>query len=381
MMDNGIDRLTRAFQENFDLHGEIGASVSVFQKGKELLSLSGGKMEARKESAWTCETLVPIFSATKGPSSACVLSALEAQGMSPETRMVHIWPEFPVPQATVAQVLSHQCGLAALDVKVPIENHEEIVEAIIRQTPAWLPPRHGYHPRMFGPIVEELVRRLAGMTLGEYWETKFRQPLGIELWIGLPSSEFSRVARLYPGRATAEELKAPFYKAYLTEGTLIKRAFQSPVGYFGVHEMNRPEAWTGAFPALGGVGTASALAVFYQACLGTPPTGVPETVSPKMREWMSVIQSNGRDEILWTDTAFSCGFMMDPLDEKGKKIRHLFGPHYSAFGHPGAGGSIGLADPETGISFAYTMNQMELGVLPGVKARTLLAAFWGEGKR
>lgn len=376
-MEKWKERLERVFQENFERHGEIGASVSVCRNGEEVFSLSGGMMVARSGEQWTDKTMVPVFSATKGPASACVLAALESSGLSPENEVGEVWPEFPLPFASIAQLLSHQCGMAALDVKVPIEDHEAVVEAIVRQKPAWLPPRHGYHPRMFGPLVEELVRRLTGKTLGQYWESRFRIPLGIEFWIGLPESEFPRVARLYPGRATPQELQAPFYKEYLTEGTLIKRAFQSPMGYFGVHEMNREDAWTGAFPALGGVATASALSAFYQACLGTPLQGGVEVVSPEMRKWMQAMQTNGRDEILWTETAFSCGFMMDPVNEKGEKIRHLFGPHLNSFGHPGAGGSIGLADPETGFSFAYTMNQMELGVLPGVKTSSLLEAFFG----
>lgn len=368
--------LETAFLNNFENHNEVGASLSLYRHGREILSLHAGKTAHRNGSDWTKDTLVPVFSATKGPATACVLTALHREGLTPAIPVRHLWPRFPLPEATVAQLLSHQCGLAALDHPVDIHDHRAVIEAINRQTPAWTPPRHGYHPRMFGPIAEELLRLLTSTTLGEYWEQNFRRPLGIDFWIGLPESEFGRVAHLYPGRAKPGELSAPFYKDYMTEGTYIRRAFTSPVGYLTVQEMNLPDAWTAALPALGGVGTASGLAAFYQACLGTPEKGNIDIVPAEVLPWMTGLQSNGMDELLRTETAFSCGFMKDPLDARGHKLRHLFGPHLEAFGHPGAGGSIGLADPVTGISFAYAMNQMELGVLPGTKTNNLLAALF-----
>ncbi len=375
-LDSSLSRLEAAFQENFARSREIGASLSLYRHGEELLRLGAGKTALKDGAPWTGDTLVPVFSATKGPASACVLLALHRAGLTPDTTVRKLWPGFPIETATIGQLLSHQCGLAALDVNVDIADHDAIIAAVNRQTPRWLPPKHGYHPRMFGPLVEELVRRLTGMTLGAYWDEAVRHPLNLEFWIGLPPAEFPRVARLYPGKATAAELNTPFYKDYLTEGTFVRKAFTSPAGYLSVQEMNKPEAWTAALPALGGVGTASALAAFYQACLGTPAEGPRELFPPAVRQWMTALRSNGPDELLAKDTAFSCGFMKDPLNADGQKTRRLFGPHTEAFGHPGAGGSIGLADPVTGISFAYTMNQMELGVLPGPKTIHLLSALF-----
>lgn len=372
-----VERVTAAFEENFNSRGEIGASVSIYHDGEEVLSLAHGMTHAREGGEWTAETLVPIFSATKGPSSACVLMALYEQGLDAETEMGRLWPRFPAPEATVAEVLSHQIGLAALDEEVFIEDHDAIVEAINRQRPAWMPPRHGYHARMFGPLAEELVRLLTGKTLSMYWEDRFRKPLNLALWIGLPQSEDGRVARLYPGKAVGGELSKPFYKEYLTRGSFIHRVFYSPVGFQNVQDMNKPSAWRGGFPALGGVATASALAEFYQVCLGKGRGR--EIIPASVREMMYTMQASGMDEVIREETAFSCGFMMDPVNADGEKTRALYGPCREAFGHPGAGGSIGLADPSTGVSFAYTMNQMELGVLPGEKPQNLLKALFGCG--
>lgn len=373
-----LKRLQKAFHKNFLTQGELGASLCLYQRGELLCEWSQGYTTHKKEHSWTNNTLIPIFSATKGASAAAVLLALYQHGLSPETLVRTIWDKFPLAKATIGQLLSHQCGLAALDYAVDIHDHNAVIEAINHQTPAWAPPQHGYHARMFGPIAEHIIRLLTSIPLGEYWNQAIRIPLNIEFWIGLPTEQFPRVARLYPGKASAEELAAPFYKDYLTEGTLIRRTFTSPRGYLSVQEMNHPKAWQAALPALGGIATARGLAEFYQACLGYSCHKAPLIFPQTVQQWMNAPQSNGMDKILQTQTAFSNGFMLDPINNSEIKTRHLFGPDKHAFGHPGAGGSMGLADPLTGISFAYTMNQMELGILPGRKTQTLLDALFDQ---
>ena len=201
----------------------------------------------------------------------------------------------------------------------------------------------------------------------EIWRERIADPLGIYLWIDLPESEHSRVATLYPGKASKEELQSGFYKEFNQPGTLVRKAFSSPKGLQGVHEMNTPKAWKAGLPAMGGVATAGALAKFYQACIGQI-----DFFSGDVLEWMRTSQMMGKDKILCTPTHFSCGFQKDPLDEAGRKIRKHYGTSLNAFGHPGAGGSHAFGDPDSRISFAYTMNQMDLAVLPGAKSLNLI---------
>ena len=139
--------------------------------------------------------------------------------------------------------------------------------------------------------------------------------------------------------------------------------------------MNTPKAWTSGLPAMGGVATADALAKFYQACIGQI-----DCFSDDVLEWMRESQAMGDDKILCTPTHFSCGFQKDPLDPNGNKIRQHYGSSLNAFGHPGAGGSHAFGDPDSGISFAYTMNQMDLAVLPGAKSLNLIQKLFDPAK-
>lgn len=368
-----LGSVLEVFERNFQERGELGASVSIWWNGTEILSEGSGWCEKEKTRPWSTSTLVPVYSATKVPSASVLLMALESRGLSPETFVTEVWPNFPVPSATFAHLLSHQCGLAVLDQRADIFDHESIVAAIEAQLPAWLPGEgHGYHPRTFGALVEEPVRRLTGKKLEVLWREWIADPLALDFWIGLPKSEWSRVARLYPGKADKSELTHGFYKELNTEGSFTRRAFASPRGLHSVHDMNDPKAWSAGLPAMGGVGTASALAKFYQALIGA----LDSPLSVKVRQALAAPRSTAEDRVLLRPTVFSCGAQSDPTNNSGEKVRHIYGASSSAFGHPGAGGSHGFGDPSSGISFAYVMNQMDLSVMPGQKCQEMVDALF-----
>ena len=370
-----LGKVLEVFERNFRDRGELGASISIWWDGVELISAGHGWCERERHREWTERTLVPVYSATKVPAAASLLLALESRGLSAETPVREVWPRFPVAAARFTDVLSHQCGLAALDQKAGVFDHAEVVAAIEAQLPAWdLRQGHGYHPRTFGALVDEPVRRLTGQTLGSFWQQNIAAPLGLDFWIGLPESEWPRVARLYPGKAGKDDLADGFYQQLSTSGTFTRRAFSSPRGLHAIHEMNEPRAWSAGLPALGGVGTASALAKFYQAAIGS----IESPLSPAVRHALATPRTAGEDRVLLRPTVFTCGAQQDPLDGTGNKLRQLYGPSVCAFGHPGAGGSHGLGDPETGISFAYVMNQMELSVMPGVRCMEMVEALFSE---
>jgi CubicO group peptidase (beta-lactamase class C family) len=372
---SALGKVVDVFERNFRDRGELGASISIWWDGSELLSHGHGWCEREKTRPWTAETLVPVYSATKVPAAATLLMALEAHGLNEETPVREVWPGFPVAEARFHHLLSHQCGLAVLDQAAGVFDHAAVVASIEAQIPTWsLGDGHGYHPRTFGALVDEPVRRLTGMTLGGYWREMIAGPLKLDFWIGLPETEWPRVARLYPGKAGKDDLADAFYKHLTTSGTFTRRAFSSPRGLHAIHEMNEPRAWEAGLPALGGVGTASALAKFYQAAIGS----IESPLTPSMRQALVASQSSGFDRVLLRPTVFTCGAQRDPVDEEGKKIRRIYGPSFSAFGHPGAGGSHGMGDPETGISFAYVMNQMDLSVMPGLKCVEMIEALFSE---
>src|SRR5438874_162343 len=157
-------RLEPLFRENFDKFGDLGATISVWQNGKELLELHGGFRDARRQHPWTKDTLVLIWSATKGIGSACLLHVLQEQKIDIERRAAEFWPEFAQAgkeSITLAQLLSHQAGLAGLDRKVEILDYDAVIDALEQQDPNWPPgSAHGYHARTFGFLLDELVRRI-----------------------------------------------------------------------------------------------------------------------------------------------------------------------------------------------------------------------------
>ena len=358
-----LARLGEIFQENFSLRGELGASVSVWRDGVEILSLAAGFCDRQKMKPWTASTPVLFWSATKGPSAACVLHCMQEKGVSLSNRVADVWPEFAragKERITLGELLSHRAGLAALSSDVSIFDYDAVIDALVQE-----PPIEGqaYHPRTFGFLLDEIVRRLSGgIPLKEYWRSRFAEPWKLDLWIGLPDDEHGKISPVHPPRANAIPRDAPFYRAFSEPDSLTARAFASPHGLPGVASMNTAEARAASFPAFGGIGTASALGGFYSMLATANPLFTRQTL-----DWMSTTLGSGFDRVLHMDIAFSAGFMKSP---------RLFGPSPRAFGHPGAGGSIAFADPDSRLAFAYVMNQMEPGVLPGEKSLRLIDALY-----
>ncbi|MFK7850836.1 MAG: serine hydrolase domain-containing protein [Akkermansiaceae bacterium] len=364
-----MEELERYFRENFSERGELGAGVSVWKNGEEIVSLAGGFCEREKRRSWTKDTIAPVYSATKGPASATLLYALSKRGMDGDTLVSEVWSGFPLDAATFGEMLSHQTGLAALAVQASVFDHSEVISAVEGMEAEWVPGEgHGYHPRTFGFLLDECVRRLEGKRLGDVWNDEIARPMAIDFWIGLPEAEWPRVAKLVPGRTKPSIYEEGFYSAFNTKGSLTRRAFSSPSGLHAIAEMNESKAWSAALPAMGGVASASGLAKFYQMAIGRLDGPFSRTVIDALGK----LQISGEDKVLLRETAFTAGCQKDPFDERGLKSRKTYGPSPEAFGHPGAGGSHGFGDPASGLSFGYVMNQMELSVMPGQRCMGLV---------
>jgi CubicO group peptidase (beta-lactamase class C family) len=379
-----LQRLEPLFQENFDKLGELGAAVSVWQNGKPLIDLYGGFCEAGREKPWTADTIVLVWSATKGIGSACVLHALQQQKIELNRPVAEFWPEFgqaDKDKITLGQLLSHQAGLCALDQRVDVVDYDGVIRALEAQAPLWSPGTgHGYHARTFGFLLDELMRRITGKTLSDYWQENFARPLALDFWIGLPEEQNSRVATIYAAKtpkAFGAEPKnrqsgSDFYRDLVTPGTLARKTFTSPYGLNVISKMNDPHIRAQPIVSFGGIGSASALAKFYSMLANGGELDGQTFFSPKTIEWMTTTLSEGIDRVFQIPTAFSAGFMKD---SRGA-TRTMFGPSATSFGHPGAGGAHAFADPENKIAFAYVMNQMEQSVLPNEKSLRLVDAIY-----
>ena len=369
-------RLRPLFHENFEKLGELGAAVSVWQNGKPIVDLCGGFCDADREKPWTANTLVLVWSATKGIGSACVLHALQQHNIELSQPVVEFWPEFAQSnkdRITIAELLSHQGGLCALDQWVDVIDYDSVIHALEAQTPLWLPgTAHGYHARTFGFLLDELVRRITGRTLSEYWQENFARPLELDFWIGLPEKENSRVATIYAARSGKPPEPAQFYRDLVTRGTLARKTFTSPYGLNVISKMNDPDIRAQPNVSFGGIGSASALAKFYSMLANGGTLNGQTFISQETIERMTTTLSDGIDRVFQIPTVFSAGFMKDSPDA----ARKMYGLSATSFGHPGAGGSHAFADPENKIAFAYVMNQMEQSVLPNDKSLRLVDAIY-----
>src|SRR5881409_2775358 len=400
-----LQRLKPLFQENFEKFRELGAAVSVWQNGKPVVDLYGGFRDAHREKPWTADTLVLVWSATKGIGSACVLHALQEHKIDINQRVAEFWPEFAEAgkdKVTLAQLLSQQAGLCALDRPVDVLDYDAVIRALEAQKPLWAPgTAHGYHARTFGFLLDELVRRIVGKTLSDYWQQNFAGPLNLDFWIGLPETENSRVATMYAAKSGKplepknRQSGSDFYADLVTPGTLARKTFTSPYGLHVISKMNEAAIRAHPIVSFGGIGSASALAKFYSMLANGGKSNGHTFFSEKTIAWMTTTIADGMDSVFQIPTAFSTGFMKDsakaqgaavsspPKQKKGRTrdrpslvTRRMFGPSRTSFGHPGAGGSHAFADPENKIAFAYVMNQMEQSLLPSEKSLRLVEAIY-----
>ena len=356
--------------------GELGAAVSIWHDGTPIVDLYSGFREARREHPWTADTIVLIWSATKGLGSACLLHVLQEHKIDIDRRVADFWPQFGragKENITLAQLLCHQAGLVALDVQADILDYPAVINALENQPPLWPPGSvHGYHARTFGFLLDELVRRVTAKKLSEYWRENFAEPLQLDIWIGLPDPENTRAATVYAAKAGKAPEPESFYRALTQPGTLARRAFTSPHGLQAISAMNNPANRAQPIVSFGGFGSAHSLAKFYAMLANGGHMGDREYFSPDTIGWMTHTSSDGIDKIFQIPTAFSAGFMKDPKSV----TRRIFGRSLHSFGHPGAGGSHAFADPENRIGFAYVMNQMEQSLLPNEKSLRLVDAIY-----
>src|SRR3984957_2920968 len=293
------------FAENFSHSGELGASVCIWHNGEEILHLADGYRDREKKLRWSKETPVLVWSATKGLSSACLIHAASEHDIELDRKVVDLWPAYGQSgkaDTTILHVLTHQAGQPALrDPALSILDHDAVVDQLARQEPFWKPGEaHGYHPRTYGFLIDELVRRITGgIPVGSYFRLIFGDPLDLDLWIGVPESIANEVAPIYaPRKLPVTGAEGPFYQALSEEGSLTRRAFSTPAGLHSPSQMNEAKVRQHSLPSLGGIGTAGALARFYQALCSE------EIFSLETIHRIAATQCTGKDQVLQIDTAF-----------------------------------------------------------------------------
>jgi CubicO group peptidase (beta-lactamase class C family) len=368
-----------AFAENFTLREEVGAGVTVILGGRMVVDLWGGLADRKTGRAWARDTTVMVFSSTKGATALCA-HLLEARGLLDlDQPVARYWPEFAAAgkeALPVRMLLNHRAGLPAIEPVMAEESlfdWQTMVRALAAQAPWWPPgTAHGYHAISFGFLVGEVVRRVSGRSLGRFFREQIAGPLGLELWIGLPESEESRVAALIPAPLPTEQ--SPFFAALTDRSTLTNRTFLNPPTLMKPPGIHSRAARAAEIPAANGIATARALAGLYAPLAEPARTPRLAAIDTAAVERMSRVESEGPDRVLLLPTRFALGFMKSMDNRPGDCAR--FGPNPQAFGHVGAGGSFGMADPVAGVAIGYAMNRMGPGVLLNERGQQLIDAVY-----
>ena len=377
--DARFARVQEEFAENFRSRGELGAAVHVTIEGRPVVDLWGGIADHRSGAPWRADTMAIIFSSTKGATALCA-HVLAAMGkLDWEAPVARYWPEFAQAgkeRIPVRYLLTHQSGLAGIDKPLPgqaIFDWDAMTSALAAQAPLWPPgERHGYHAVTFGFLVGEVVRRISGLSLGRFFRESIAGPLGLDFWIGLPESEETRVAyvRMPPPRRQPSD----FFRAMTRRGSLTWKAFMNPPGFVAGGHANARQTHAAEIPSSNGITSARGLAGLYTALAhGGAARGL-YLVGPAELHLMMETAVEGPDRVLLVLTRFSFGFMKSTPGESSD--RAVFGPNPEAFGHVGAGGSFGMADPVARVAIGYVMNQLGHGIFLNDRGQRLIDAVY-----
>lgn len=378
----GWQPLVDAFAANFT-QGEQGASVALVHRGELVVNIWAGhrsnKLIGVEAAPWAEDTLVNIFSAGKGLVAACVLKLVAEGKLSLDAPVAEYWPAFAQAgkaNITLRQVLTHRSGLSAFH--HTLSNHHifdwaVMTEAVAAEHSWWGPgTAQGYSPFMYGWILGEVVRRVSGYAhFKDYFQAEIAQPLGADCYFGVPPAQLDRIADTGPLKRPLGAVASASGADSLMLGRIMKadprgvtnRAFSNPISLMTA--TNSQEWRTAEIPAAGAHATAAGLARIYGALSAA------ERLLPAAEHsacWQE--QTFAQDQVLGLPLRFSLGFMLSQADRAD--CRYGYGPR--GFGHPGAGGCLGFADPDAQLGFGYVTHRMGQSLLIDDRAVRLIEA-------
>ncbi|OLU24324.1 serine hydrolase domain-containing protein [Pseudomonas sp. PA27(2017)] len=366
--DLKFEAVKDAFAALFDDPQERGAALCVQVGGETVVDIWAGVADKDGQQAWHSDTILNLFSCTK-PFTAVTALQLVAEGkLELDAPVARYWPEFAAAgkeRITLRHLLSHQAGLPAIRQSLPAEalyDWQTMTDALAAEAPWWaLGEGHGYAPITFGWLVGELLRRVEGREPGESIVARTAKPLGLDFHVGLADEEFHRVATISRGKGNLGDAAAQrMLKTMMSDAqAMTTRAFANPPSI--MTSTNKPEWRRMQQPAANGHGNARSLAGFYSGLLDGSLLDS-ELLAELTRE-----HSVGEDRTLLTPTRFGLGCMLD----QPAVANATYGMGPGAFGHPGAGGTTGFADPQRDVSFGFVTNNLGPFVLMDPRAQKL----------
>ena len=380
----GFEPVREAFGRNFSERDELGAACCAYVDGRKVVDLWGGVADRESQAPWQKDTLVLVFSTTKGMSALAVALAHSRGLIDYDERVATYWPEFArngKGNVTVRQLLDHQAGLCAVDEPLGpklLADPGRLAEILAAQRPAWEPgTRQGYHYLTLGLYENELLRRVdpRGRSLGQFLSEEILAPLGEEFYIGplprVPASRVATIEAFHPLQMLLHVNTMPpgLLFGYMNPRSLTARTLGNPK-LRSPGDLDKPEYRRVELPAAGGIGTARAVARAYGAfAAGGENLGLRAETLEELETPAVPPQVGTRDMVLKTDTSYSLGFF-----KPSSAFR--FGTDEKSFGTPGAGGSFGFADPTRRVGFAYAPNKMGFHVWDDPREKALRDALY-----
>jgi len=361
----GFEAVRAAFEANFAEGKELGAGFAAMLEGECVVDLWGGWADRAATRAWAADTIVPVFSTTKGVAALVVAHVIGQSGgaVGYDTPVAAIWPGFAAAgkaAVTIGEALSHQAGLPGFAVEIDPAlwlDPPALAARLADQAPMWPPgSAHGYHPLSWGYLAGEIVRRIDGRSLGTVLAEEICRPARLDFAIGLPEAEHARVAEIQRPKALPDmgPLNAAKRAAFLTKWAAPNRG---------------GKVWKQIeIPSANGHGTAPAIAALYGVYAEGGALAGRQVIAPEAFAALTASRTLGQDLVLPFVTEFAAGVMRNNLG--------LYGPNPNTLAHSGWGGSMALGDPDLRLSSAYVMNRQSNHLQGDPRARRLVEALY-----
>ena len=369
----------RIFNHNFDKYKEIGSSLCVIVDGQIVVDIWEGHKNKDRTEDWSEDTLSVAFSSTKAALALCAHILIERGKLDLKEKVTKYWPEYGKngkEETTVEMILNHSAGLPALRTKVKdggFLDWDYMVRLIENEKPFWNPGEEtGYHMMTTGWLIGELIRRVSGKSLGEFFNNELVQPYGLKYWIGLPETEDERVAEITPFIPSPDDKPSDFATTFRNDPSSMQRLSLTNTGGY---DYNAKETYRAELGAIGGIADARSLAKLLMPLAKNNEEILSKDSVKKLSK--SNVKTH-TDKMLLFPTNFSNGFMLHMDNQntfEGEGGSFLIGPN--AFGHVGYGGSSAtFADPDLKISFGYLTNKLGGEYLIGNRAQSLIDAIY-----
>ncbi|MFD4879841.1 serine hydrolase domain-containing protein [Streptomyces sp. NPDC058420] len=376
LVAEGFEPVREAFAANFEVRGDRGAAVTVYRHGHRVVDLWAGTKDVDGTAPWEQGTAQIVRSATKGVAAAALLLLAQRGELDLDAPVGEYWPEYKAAgkeHTLVWHLLAHRAGVPVLDRPLTPDEAADpafSAAAVAAQAPVWEPGAdHGYHAQTYSWLTGEVVRRVTGRSIGAWIADEIAGPVGADLWVGLPAAQAGRVGRVArldtpatdPGVLRTRP-KRSVSEAYANPDSLTRRAFGAITP---MPDENDAGYRAAVLPASNGIATADGLARVYASLIGEVDRGA-RLFTPETMRLARTERSSGPDRVLVISTRFGLGYMLhgsaSPLLSE------------TSFGHPGRGGALGFADPESGIAFGYVTNGFRKSVTADPRAQALVRA-------